>query len=73
MIDRILISCCLFFSVLNIIFTVFLSNSIFRLLTSNGKNLIKKQIDKSKNNTNEDGGLVDLEPTVTYDPRFRNQ
>ncbi len=69
MIDRILICCCLFFSFLNIIFTIFLSNSIFRLITDDEQKIIKKSNEKN----NPQDGLVDIKPTVTYDPRFRNQ
>lgn len=66
MILYILISICLFFSILNFIFIIFLSNSIFRLLISNSKSIEEKPLNITTS------GLVDLKPTVTYDPRFKN-
>jgi hypothetical protein len=64
MIIYILISFCLFFSFINFISIIFLSNFLFRVLVPKNKNY-------EKNNQSEDSGLVDLNPTVTYDPRFR--
>lgn len=75
----ILVSICLFFSILNFIFIVFLSNSIFRFLAYNAsKELEPLPINKTTNNTTNnnnnrlESGLVDPKPTSTYDPRFRN-
>lgn len=63
MLTYILLSFCLFFSLLNLIFTLLLSNSVYRLLSP-----VKNKKEKNDDNA----GLVDLKPTVTYDPRFRN-
>jgi hypothetical protein len=51
--------------VLNIVATVMLSNSLFRLL--------KGGSDLTPRPPAEKGGLVDPKPTPTYDPRFRQQ
>jgi len=61
----ILMSICLFFSFLNFVFIIFLSNFIFRFFVNS-----KPSTEKLPNNINS--GLVDLKPTVTYDPRFKN-
>ena len=52
-----------FFSVVNLVAVVFLSNSLFRILVA----------DRPPAPTRErrDTGLVDPSATVTYDPRFR--
>jgi hypothetical protein len=66
-----LISLCLFVSFLNLIFTIFLSNSFFRFATS-----IKSLMPKPKQSEQiqaSNSGLVDLKPSLTYDLRFRNE
>lgn len=65
--ELILISLCLFFSVLNLTFTVFLSNSIFRFLTGLSSGIREgARIEDSPS----DSGLVDPKNSVTYDRRF---
>lgn len=61
--ELILISLCLFFSVLNLFFTVFLSNSLFRLLTGGVR-------DEGEAVGDSDSGLVDPKNSMTYDRRF---
>ncbi len=60
----IIFSC--FFSFLNFIFILFLSNAFYGfLIKQNNKRLISKQ-----DILNEDSGLVDINVVSTYDPRF---
>jgi hypothetical protein len=62
MIYLVSISCALSF--LNLIFILFLSNSIYRLFT--------RGMPKQSSLKIEDKGLVDIKDSPTYDPRFRN-
>lgn len=60
----ILISICCLISFSNLVFTIFLSNSIFRIF-------IPKNIGKNPRIRADDSGLVDVGPSLTYDIRFR--
>ena len=66
MLFYILISFCLFFSFLNLIFTINLSNALFRIFSTN---ISSKKVEAPKQS---DSGLVDPKAVPTYDPRFRN-
>lgn len=64
-IELILISLCLFFSVLNLFFTVFLSNSLFRFFA-----LFSGGVRDEESAVDSDSGLVDPKNSVPYDRRF---
>jgi hypothetical protein len=66
-ITLILISLCLFVSVLNLVFTLLLSNSMFRVV----KTIIGQEPVAVSSQT-QDTGLVDVANVPTYDTRFRN-
>lgn len=66
MILNILISFCFAVSFLNLIFTILLSNSLFRIVSRLPEN-------SSKSELIPDSGLVDVGPTPTYDTRFRRE
>lgn len=51
----------------NLFFTVLLSNSMFRIVASDSR----RQRLKPKDPDTE-GGLVDVQNSLTYDPRFRD-
>lgn len=62
----ILLSVCMFISLMNLVATVLLSNSVFRLFGPNTPPQIRAE-------RNDDSGLVDPAPTPTYDARFLSQ
>jgi hypothetical protein len=66
MVTYILLSVCCLLSLLNTVFIVLLSNSIFRVLAAdrNRRRILVKE--------NDEKGLVDLKNSATYDPRFLN-
>lgn len=66
MILSILVSLCCSVSILNLIFTILLSNSLFRIVS-------RLPEDSVKSKKIPDVGLVDVEPTPTYDTRFRRE
>lgn len=66
MILNIIVSTCLFVSFLNLIFTILLSNSLFRIVSRLPENSAKSELVP-------DSGLVDVGPTPTYDTRFRRE
>lgn len=67
MILYILVSTCCFFSLLNLVFVILLSNSVFRLLSDRRADIDPREFEV------RDSGLVDPKPTPTYDPRFRRE
>jgi hypothetical protein len=66
MILYILVSFCFVVSFLNLIFTIMLSNSLFKIVSKLPEN-------SSKSELIPDSGLVDVRPTPTYDTRFRRE
>jgi hypothetical protein len=70
MLIYILIGLCCFFSFLNLIAVLFMSNALFRFVVSFKSNE-EEQPSVSVARTPE-GGLVDLKAVPTYDPRFRS-
>ena len=66
MILNILVSVCCVVSFLNLIFTILLSNSLFRIASRTPNS--PKEPEASM-----DAGLIDLKPTPTYDIRFRQE
>jgi hypothetical protein len=60
----VLVGASVFLGVLNLVALTLLSNALFRFM-----NLDDQEPPPSP--TKEDGGLVDLKDTPTYDPRFR--
>lgn len=60
-----LASLCLAVSFLNLVSTIFLSNFVFRILVADRK---PPRVPR----TPDDRGLVDLNYSPTYDPRFRD-
>lgn len=70
MLIYILFGFCCFFSFLNLVAVLFLSNAVFRFIVSFKSDEEEITTLKSRPNTPE-GGLVDLKAVPTYDPRFR--
>lgn len=64
MIIYILLGLCCFFSFLNFIAVLFLSNFLFRIFVPAAE-------EAKKLSSISDGGLVDVKLSPTYDPRFR--
>jgi len=62
--NALVLTCC-FVSLLNLVFTILLSNSLFRIVSRLPEGAPVSTDDDS------DRGLVDLKPTPTYDIRFR--
>lgn len=54
-----------FVSIVNLFAVIFLSNSLYRILSASGGPPPSPTIERRER------GLVDPEATVTYDPRFR--
>lgn len=65
MILNVLVSFCCAISFLNLIFTILLSNSLFRIVSRLPENSAKSEKILT--------GLVDVRPTPTYDARFRQE
>jgi predicted membrane protein len=68
MILYILISFCCFFTFLNFLSTIFLSNFIFRFFTKEKFDQIEFQ--KKTLNYDQEKGLTDVKEGLTYDSRF---
>jgi hypothetical protein len=66
MILNILVSACCVVSFLNLIFTILLSNSLFRIASRNPSSPEEPE-------SSGDAGLIDVKPTPTYDTRFRQE
>ncbi|NBT57308.1 hypothetical protein EBT16_00835 [bacterium] len=63
---NLLVSACCLISFLNLIFTILLSNSLFRIVSRLPANSVKSE-------DFPESGLVDPRPTPTYDTRFRQE
>lgn len=66
MILNILVLVCCVVSFLNLIFTILLSNSLFRIVS-------KMPVNSIASEAPIETGLVDVRPTPTYDVRFRRE
>jgi hypothetical protein len=66
MILNILVSACCAVSFLNLIFTILLSNSLFRIVS-------RLPSRPEEPEAPMDVGLIDVKPTPTYDTRFRQE
>lgn len=64
-IELVIVSIGCIVSFINLLSTIFLSNAVFRLLTTNRFEQNQERISSQK-----DVGLVDLPEIPTYDPRF---
>jgi hypothetical protein len=75
MILYLLLSFCCFLSFLNLIFLIFLSNSLFKVLieTRNLETRAIKNQPRRKVEGQPESGLLDPSPTATYDIRFRSE
>ena len=63
-----------FFSFINVVFVLFLSNSLFRLFITKeepDQRSMPKGTPEPKANLTQDSGLVDVGYYPTYDARFR--